>query len=169
MAHFEELNKYIFDIINKILENEDLSKLLYYTDKKPLQHDNLTQEQKDELIKNNIFPYFFVPTETDNNERVIVNIVLDNFENGGKQYFKAGLIKFNILVCNNLQITNEGLRVFKIMSELDKMFNSVNYRDFNKQRPTTSLGGNNFINANALWANNKYTGYTLSYSCLNFS
>lgn len=167
MAHFEELNTYIFDIINKILENENLCKLLYYTDKKPLRNNNLTQEQKDELIKNNIYAYSFVPV--DNDERVIINIILDNFNNNGSDFFKAGLIKFNILVCNNLQITNEGLRVFKIMSELDKMFNSVNYRNFSKQRPTKSFGGNHFVNCNALWANNKYTGYTLVYDCMNFS
>ena len=51
-----EIGKNLQLIIKRLMANDDLVKLLYYTDKDPLSHDNLTEEQKrtevfGELIK----------------------------------------------------------------------------------------------------------------------
>ena len=111
-------------IIKRLLANQDLLKLLYYTDKDPLSHDDLTQEQiQDEVFEKLIKVVPRVgPKETahsivalriararglaTNNEFKIVNISLEVF-----------------VPMTQWIIKDTNLRPFAIMGEIQKSLN----------------------------------------------
>jgi hypothetical protein len=53
-SSFLSVNKDLNLIVNKILSNDRLQKLLYYTNSDPLASPALTEDQKIGLMKNNI-------------------------------------------------------------------------------------------------------------------
>lgn len=54
MRNCEELGLNLQKIVSRLLANEDLVKLLYYNDKDPLGQPNLTQEEKQKYIYQNL-------------------------------------------------------------------------------------------------------------------
>lgn len=48
--HYKEMGLNLQKIATRLMANDNLIKLLYYTDKDPLSHEALTQEQKQTLI-----------------------------------------------------------------------------------------------------------------------
>ena len=54
IRNLQEIGPSLQKIVTRLMTNQNLLKLLYYTDKDPLNHDDLTQEQ----IKNEIYDKF---------------------------------------------------------------------------------------------------------------
>jgi hypothetical protein len=68
MSLLSNLNKTLYAIKNKLLNNEDLTKLLYYSVPNPLEQANLTTAQKNTVITlNPIVEYNTDPNSTINN------------------------------------------------------------------------------------------------------
>lgn len=115
-----ELGINLQKIIDRLMKNEDLLKLLYYTDKDPLGNNNLTEEQKKSEVFNELVR--FVPkvgTREDSKSTVTLYITngskLDNTEFVG------------ITVCidcvtqlDQWIIKDSNLRPFAILGELQK-------------------------------------------------
>ncbi|MCY6958275.1 hypothetical protein [Clostridium brassicae] len=158
MSKFKELNQYIFDIENLLLKNQKLCKLLYYPHKDALEKGDI--KDTDILINNNIFPFNYIPT--DDEQKCIISIILDDFRNDGSVHLRKGTISFNIICHKDLWATDLGLRPFLLMEEIDTIFNKVHNRQAVK-----SLGGLVFQDAHALWNSNIYSGYQLIYECEN--
>lgn len=108
-------------IIKRLMENNDLIKLLYYEDKDPLSHDALTQEQKqkeifEKLIK--IVPY--VGTNEDSKSRLVVYVTRGS-KNSNNNEFRDINIHISVFVpLTNWIIKDTNLRPFAIMSELQE-------------------------------------------------
>jgi hypothetical protein len=156
LARFGELNEYINNILMELITNKNLCKYLKYNDKTPLDNPDINGT---DLLFENIFPY---PYSTDVVENAIsfITIHLDNFKNIDN-YFKDGLISFNILINTDLWHINGGLRPFFIMQEIDNTFN--------RNSNIGGIGRLEFAGANLLWATNGYCGYSVKYRVLNIS
>ena len=107
-------------IINRLLNNQDLIKLLYYNDKDPLSNPDLTKKQ----IKNEVYNKLIKviprigPTEYAN--AMIAMIVSDGIPNENNE-FEDIIIQFEIFVpMTQWIIKDTNLRPFKIMGELQK-------------------------------------------------
>ena len=140
-------------IINKMLENERLKRLLYYTDKHALERTNLTEDQTLELIGKNIkiVPKLVVDSSVLN--YVIINF--DKFIPSENPQFRDNTIEFDI-VCHfdQWQMKDFALRPYKIAAEIDSMFNETHL---------TGIGKLQFIGATQIVLTDEFAGLCLLY------
>lgn len=112
-------------IIKRLLANQDLLKLLYYTDKDPLNHEDLTQEQ----IENEVFEKLIKivprvgPKETA--KSVIALRVARGRGLATNNEFKSVAISLEVFVpMTQWLIKGTNLRPFAIMGEIQKSLNN---------------------------------------------
>lgn len=140
-------------IVNNILNNNRLKKLLYYTTNDALERDNLTEKQSIELLQNNIklVPKFYV-------DGSVLNYLLINFDNfleSENPEFRDNTIAFDI-VCHYDQwhLKDFALRPYKIAGEIDSMFNN---------KKLTGIGYLEFMGATQIVLTDEFAGLCLLY------
>nr|DAD78715.1 MAG TPA: hypothetical protein [Siphoviridae sp. ctB3v5] len=82
-------------IIGKMLKNERLKRLLFYTTRDALDKPNITEDQSIELIGKNIktVPKLYVDKDVLN----YVYITFDNFSPSGNPEFRDNIIMFDVI------------------------------------------------------------------------
>lgn len=152
-SSFLSLEKDTNLIINQMLKNERLKKLLFYNTNNALECANLNQTQTLELLQNNI--KVIPKIKIDPNISTHIVITFDNFIPSSNPEFRDNDIIFDI-VCgyDTWQLQNYQQRPFKIAGELDYMFNN--------QR-LTGIGTLQFVTANLQLLNENYCVLTLIY------
>ena len=127
LGNFSELSKQLQQILIKIIENENIAKLLEYkvSDRNDPAYDPLSQP----IVDN---PYKFLntqvwsqtykpPTDT---QTVYICVFFTKFRKSQKNpYFKSGRIYVNIACHRDLWTINNGIRVYEIMHEIDSILN----------------------------------------------
>lgn len=112
-------------IMNRLLANEDLIKLLYYNDKDPLSHENLTAEQKREFIFNKLIKIIprVGPKETANS-MIVIRATRGHILKANSE-FKTVTITIDVFVpLEQYIIKNENLRPYIILGEIEKSLNN---------------------------------------------
>lgn len=159
-SSFLNVEKDLGIIVDKMLQNERLVKLLYYGNHKDaLTKDKLDQDQKKSLIDNQIK---IVPkVKIDKDMWVYIIISFGNFTpNPFNPEFRDNIITFNI-ICHFDQwnMGDMQLRPYKIAAELDTMFNEARL---------TGIGKLQFIGAdNVAISGEEYAGLTLMYMAIH--
>lgn len=140
-------------IINKMLENQRLKRLLFYTDRNALNRTNLTEDQSLELIGKNIkiVPKLYV----DNSVLNYIIINFDNFIPSENPEFRDNVIEFDI-ICHfdQWQLQDFALRPYKIAAEIDSMFNNARL---------TGIGKLQFVGATQVVLTDEFAGLCLLY------
>ena len=116
-----ELGENLILITKRLMANQNLLKLLYYSDKDPLSHEDLSEE----VIKEEIFEKLIrvtpkLPPQGDAKSRIGLRLVkgIPNEENGE---FREIYFSIEIFVpMTQWIIKNTNLRPFAIMGELEK-------------------------------------------------
>ena len=158
---FKAIGENIYKVAQNMLDNQVLCKLLKYTDNMPLEHSDLSEDQRVQLLHQNIL---FVPKvpENDNIKGSFVIFLYDSInpdENNGE--FKTVDITILVLCpAENWVINAPSLRPFMIMSEIDKMLNGKKLGNIGK---LTFQGADRFVMTNQL------TGYSMSYGTYEFN
>lgn len=111
-------------IIKRLLANQNLLKLLYYTDKDPLSHDDLTQEQ----IQTEIFDKFVRIVPRIGPKETAHSIIVLRIARGrglvSNKEFKNVMFNIETFVPQTQWvIKNTNLRPFAIMGEVQKSLN----------------------------------------------
>ena len=144
-------------IINEMLKNNNLMKLLYYTQRDCLNAENLTMQQKCSMINKNILivPKINIISECPS----YVVIQISNFSpNKTNPEFLDCEISFDILCHPDHWILGDfKLRPYRIAGEIDKMFN--------KQK-MTGIGTLNFMGMDDLVFNNDLMGISIVYKAI---
>ena len=154
---FENLNESINTVLVKILESQDLCKLIYYLDTDPTSGEDLSDTSI--LLFDSIFPYPFTPNVTDE-EKVILNVFFDGFEkNDNNFYFKNNLLIIDILCSSGVWKIDAGLRPFSIMHKLDLLFND--------KKVIKSLGKMQYSNTKFIFINQKFNGYSMRFKFID--
>lgn len=153
-SSFLLLEKDFEKIINRMLSNPRLLKLLHYRQKTALQLPNLTPKEKINLINSEIriVPKLDIEQECP----IFVVISFDNFlPNNDNPLYRDCTISFDIL-CHpdHWILENFQLRPYKIAGEIDAMFNNSKM---------TGIGTLQFMSANNLVLNDQLMGLTLLY------
>lgn len=152
-SSFMSINKDMRLLIDKILSNDRLCKMLYYTNKNPLDEPVLTDEQKMGLFGKNIkiIPKLYV----DNAVLNYIWIKFDNFFESSNPEFRDNTIEFDI-VCHfdQWQMKDYNLRPYRIVAELDSMLD--------KQK-LTGIGRLQFLGAKHININDEFAGVCLMY------
>lgn len=157
-SSFLSVDKDMEVITNKILQNERLKRLLYYTTKDALDRPNITEDASLELFGKNIKN---IPKLQFNKEVLnYINIHFDGFvPNDTNPAFRDNIIVFNI-VCHYDQWNLKGfsLRPYKIAAEIDSMFNN--------QR-LTGIGTLEFLGMNQKVYNDEFAGLNMIFLAIH--
>lgn len=158
---FKAVGENIMRIAEKLVENQNICKLLFYTNKDPLTSPDLTEEQRMDLLHENILIVPKVP-ESDNIKGSYILALYDSFDiDSENSEFKDVELLF-IVVCPPKEwVVNEpSLRPFLIMSEIDEMFNG---------QKLANIGKIKFVRANRFVLTPQLTGYAMAYSTFEFN
>ena len=157
-SSFLSVDKDMNLIVNRILENERLCKMLYYSSADALKRRELTEEEKLSMFGKNIK---IVPKLTVDNEVLqYLCIGFSNFiTNPTNPEFRDHTIEFDI-VCHFDQWTlgDFALRPYKIAAELDTMFNN---------RKFAGIGLLEFVGATPIMLTDEFGGLCLMYRTVN--
>ncbi len=153
-SSFLIIEKDLEKIVDRMLKNPRLLKLLYYREADALSKPSLTNAQKMKLINNEIkiVPYLAI----DKNCPIFVIVTFDNFTpNAAHNYYRDCTLSFDIL-CHpdHWNLGNYQLRPYKIAGEIDAMFNN---------QKMIGIGTLTFMGANNLVLNEQLMGLTLLY------
>ena len=140
-------------IVNKMLDNPRLKRLLYYTSKDALNRPNLNEDQSLDLINKNIkiVPKLYVDGSVLN--YIIINF--DKFLPSENPEFRNNIIEFDI-ICHfdQWQLQDFALRPYKIAAEIDSMFNNTHL---------TGIGLLQFVGATQTVLTDEFAGVCLLY------
>ena len=155
---FLSTEKDVSIIVDLILKNENLKKLLYYTTNDCLDKPKLTEEQSFGLFGQNIR---IVPKLEVNND--IKNYIIISFDDFVSNYnnpaFRDNTIQFDIIChfdCWNLK--DFQLRPYRIAAEIDSMLN---------ERRLTGIGKIEFLGAKQMLLTDEYAGLCLMYQTIH--
>lgn len=116
-----ELGENLQKIVSRLMANDNLVKYLYYTDKDPLSHPNLTEEEKRNFILHKLIKVVpkVGPKETANS--IVTIRVANGTTNNSNKEFKNILLSFEIFTpLTQWLIKSDNLRPFLILGEIEK-------------------------------------------------
>ena len=153
-SSFLSINKDMRLIVDKILNNDRLCKLLYYTSRDALEKPKLTDEQKLSLFGKNIkiIPKLYVDNE-------VLNYMIISFDDHvptSNPQFRNSRIEFDILChFDQWQMKDFDLRPYRIAAELDSMFSDAKL---------TGIGKTEFYGATEIIQNDEFAGICLLFN-----
>lgn len=152
-SSFLSINKDMRLLVDKILSNERLKKLLFYTTKDALMKPKLTEEESISLFGKQIklVPKLYV----DGSVLTYIIISFDNFVESDNPQFRDNVIEFDV-ICHfdQWQLKDYDLRPYRIAAELDSMLD--------KQK-LTGIGLLEFLGANQIILTDEFAGLCLMY------
>ena len=157
-SSFLSMEKDMGLIVNMIIKNERLKKMLYYTSRDCLSRPNLTDDQSLDLFGKNIklVPKLYVDGSVLN----YIVVSFDNFTpNASNPEFRDNLIEFDV-ICHFDQWSMKDfeLRPYKIAAEIDSMFNN---------KHLTGIGTLQFVGANQMILTDEFAGLCLIYQAIH--
>lgn len=155
---FLALEKDMGIIVEMVMKNERLKKMLYYTTKDCLDRPKLTKMQTNSLFGEQIkiIPKLYV----DHSVLNYIIISFDNFvPNRTNPEFRDNLIEFDI-ICHYDQwhMKDFELRPYKIAAELDSMFDNQHL---------TGIGKLEFNGANQILLTDEYAGLCITFRAIH--
>ena len=153
-SSFLSLEKDMGIIVDMIMKNDRLKKMLYYTTKDCLDKPRLTEQETIGLFGKQIktVPKLLVDGSILN----YIIISFDNFmSNRTNPEFRDNMIEFDI-ICHfdQWQMKDFELRPYRIAAEIDSMFNN---------KRLTGIGDIEFVGANQMILTDEYAGICLMY------
>ena len=157
-SSFLSIDKDMNIIVDYMIKNDRLKKLLYYTSKDCLDRPKLTQDETNSLFGKQIkiVPKLYVDGSVLN--YVIVNF--DNFvQNSENPEFRDNIIEFDI-ICHFDQwhMKDFQLRPYKIAAELDSMFN---------EQRLSGIGTLEFLGMTQIILTDEYAGLCMMYKAIH--
>lgn len=114
-----ELGKNLQKIISRLLANDNLTKLLYYEDRDPLHHENLSQEEKQELVYEKLIRITPRVVDTETNKSIVVCYINNGSKISGNLEFRNIQIVVDIFTpLEQWVIKDSNLRPFAILGEV---------------------------------------------------
>lgn len=152
-SSFLSIDKDMNILVDKIMKNKRLQRLLYYTTRDALDRPNLTDDEVYSLFGKQIklVPKLYI----DGSVLTYIIISFDNFIESENPEFRDNIIEFDI-ICHfdQWQLQDFELRPYRIAAELDSMLD--------KQR-LTGIGELEFLGANQIILTDEYAGLCLMY------
>ena len=156
-SSFLSMEKDMGLIVNMIMKNDRLKKMLFYTSRDCLDKPNVTEDDTYEMFGKQIkiVPKLYVDGSVLN----YIIISFDNFTPSGNPEFRDNIIEFDI-ICHFDQwhMKDFSLRPYKIAAEIDTMFN---------EKHLTGIGTLQFLGANQMILTDEYAGLCLMYQAVH--
>lgn len=157
-SSFLSMEKDMNLIVNMVMQNDRLKKMLYYTSRDCMSKPKLTQDETLDMFGKQIkiVPKLYVDGSVLN----YIIISFDNFtQNNTNPEFRDNIIEFDI-ICHFDQwhLKDFELRPYKIAAEIDSMFNG---------KHLTGIGELQFLGANQMILTDEYAGLCLMYQAVH--
>ena len=156
-SSFLSVEKDLSIIIDNMLKNERLKRLLYYTSPDALERDNIGEDNSLALIGKNIkiVPKLYVDGSVLN----YIIVSFDNFTETSNPEFRDNVVEFDI-ICHfdQWQMRDFALRPYKIAAEIDTIFDN---------KKLTGLGRLEFLGASQIVLTDEYAGLCLMYRAVH--
>ena len=156
-SSFLSVEKDLGIIIDNMLKNERLKRLLYYTSPDALERSNIGEDNSLALIGKNIkiVPKLYVDGSVLN----YIIISFDNFTETSNPEFRDNVVEFDI-ICHfdQWQMRDFALRPYKIAAEIDTIFDN---------KKLTGLGRLEFLGASQIVLTDEYAGLCLIYRAVH--
>lgn len=125
----EELGRNLQKIVNRLIANDELVKLLYYTDENPIGHQPLSSEDKNKLVFEKLIKTVpRVGTKDTANSVVIVYVQKASRFAGNKEFNNVRILVDVIVPLTQWYIMSDNLRPFAILGQIQ---NSLNEKTVN--------------------------------------
>ena len=125
----EELGRNLQKIVNRLIANDDLIKLLYYTDENPIEHQPLSLEDKNKLVFEKLIKTVpRVGTKDTANSVVVVYVQKANRIAGNKEFKNVRILVDVVVPLTQWYIMSDNLRPFAILGQIQ---NSLNEKTVN--------------------------------------
>lgn len=145
-------------IVDHIMKNDRLKKMLFYTTRDCLDKPKLTEEETISLFGKQIkiVPKLYVDGSVLN----YIIVSFDNFtRNSTNPEFRDNIIEFDIIChLDQWHMKDFELRPYKIAAELDSMFND---------KKLTGIGKLEFLGANQMILTDEYAGLCVMYQAIH--
>ncbi len=116
-----EIGENLQKIVKRLMANDDLVNLLYYTDKDPLSQPHLTEEEKKEKIFEKLIKIVPVVEPREDEKSVVAIRVISGNKLGSNTEFRNVKISIEVFVPMTAWIfKNTNLRPFAILGEIEK-------------------------------------------------
>lgn len=157
-SSFLSVEKDLSLILDKIINNERLKKLLYYTTSDALHKPDLTQEQTISLVNKNIknVPKLAV----DSSVLTYIIVTFDNFvKNASNPEYRDNTVQFDI-ICHfdQWQLEDLQLRPYRIAAEIDSMLD---------KKKLTGIGEVEFLGGTQIILTDEFAGLSLIYQVIH--
>lgn len=157
-SSFLSIEKDLSIIVDQIMGNQRLKKLLHYTTRDALEKPDLITDESLDLFGKEIkiVPKLYVDNEVLN----YVIISFDNFiPNATNTEFRDNIIEFDV-ICHfdQWQMKDFMLRPYRIAAEIDSTFD---------KKHLTGIGTLDFLGANQIVLNDELAGLCLMYSAIH--
>lgn len=151
---FSDIGKNLNIIARRLMNNENLIKLLVHTDSKAESMD-LTQEQIESTFGDQIRIVPVINKDEDVKNYVIIQFGAFTPVEANDGFYKQYIITFDV-ICNtaNWMLSDYTPRPYKIMAEIDNVINKTKIE---------SVGPVSFMGAQTLIVNEELSGFTLNY------
>ena len=157
-SSFLSMDKDMNIIVDLIMKNDRLKKMLHYTTKDCLDRPKLTEDETIDLFGKEIK---IIPKMTiDGSVLNYIVISFDNFiPNATNPEFRDNIIEFDIIChCDQWHLKDFQLRPYRIAAEIDSMLN---------QKRLTGIGKLEFIGANRIVLTDEFSGICLMYQAIH--
>ena len=157
-SSFLSIEKDLSIVVNELMQNDRLKKLLHYTTRDALNQKNLNADESLVLFGKNIklVPKLYV----DNSVLNYIIISFDNFTtNATNPEFRDNIVEFDI-ICHfdQWQLDDFQLRPYRIAAEIDSMFND---------KHLTGIGTLQFLGANQIILTSEFAGLCLMFEAIH--
>lgn len=114
------------EAIERLLSDDELMKLMYYESPSCLNEKSLTQDERDSLVHNQIYPYRYIDNIA-TTKKSYISMGMSNFvpQEGFRQFsddYLQGYFYFYILVDRSIINTDTGCRNDLILSRVYELF-----------------------------------------------
>ena len=116
-----EIGENLQKIVKRLMANDDLVNLLYYTDKDPLNQPHLTEEEKTKQVFEKLIKIIPKVEEREDEKSVIAIRVISGIKLSSNTEFQTVKISIEIFVPMSAWIIKDtNLRPFAILGEIEK-------------------------------------------------
>ena len=130
-----EIGENLQKIITRLMANDELVKLLYYTDKDPLNGANLTQEEKKSLVYEKLIKIVpKVGVKDTSNSVVVVRVASGRTNSENSEFRNVDIVVEVFVPLTQWIIKDSNLRPFAILGQIQKSLNDKTINGLGKMR-----------------------------------
>jgi hypothetical protein len=142
-------------VLNELIKNQELCKLLYYKDSDPLSQSDISNSK--DLINKNILAFPFIDEVVKDTSSFLM-VTFDNFTYSKGGEYQNGDIMFHVLCHKDLWQIKGGLRPYAILDEIQNTFD-------NKK---IGIGKVKLSSLRQSYVNDAYKGYIARFNYIDF-